>query len=231
MASASEAARLKVLCYGDSLTAGLANGSDGHVFNPYAVKLGETLAELGVTAEVVSDGASGFTAEELLGNADQARLDLSKFPRYPGPGKGLSHWLDSDKFDLVILLAGTNDLGNPPVDPRAVVSHIWSLHGLVHQRGIKTIAISVPDAKYHGRIKAAKKERDGIDAELRKLCDAQTNLATFFECPIKWAPDSDLWDKDGLHFSCKGSDKLGTLLATPVLQILSEAQPPPGSAT
>ena len=86
--------KFKIQCYGDSLTAGLTE----YEFHPYSISLQEELIKLGVNAEVLSTGLSGWTSDQLAESIHS-------------PSYGLASILNTQQFDLVISLAGTNDLG------------------------------------------------------------------------------------------------------------------------
>ena len=93
----------RVLCYGDSLTAGFCCG--GYKFVPYANFLKDKLQALGGTSNVEIDhyGFSGWTTKQLLDNAHKD--NLTDFVGKSGPGIAVA--LSQSHYDLVILMAGT----------------------------------------------------------------------------------------------------------------------------
>ena len=93
----------RILCYGDSLTAGFCNG--GYKFTPYANFLKDKLQALDGESYVEVDyyGFSGWTTKQLLDNAHKD--NLRDFVGKTGPGLVLA--LQKMKYDLVILMAGT----------------------------------------------------------------------------------------------------------------------------
>ena len=96
----------RILCYGDSLTAGF--WACGQKFEPYAKTLKKELESLGIIVEIDQHGFSGWTTEELLARSDYNKLE--DFTGHKGPG--LKKALTSQNYDLLILMAGTNDLSN-----------------------------------------------------------------------------------------------------------------------
>ena len=62
---------------------------------------------LGLRVEIDHYGFSGWTTDQLLSNAD--KNNLADFTGHTGPGIKIA--LSNKKYDLMILMAGTNDLG------------------------------------------------------------------------------------------------------------------------
>ena len=121
----------RVVCYGDSLTAGFC--SLGAQFEPYGRTLVKELDTSGVPCEIVVSGHSGKTAEEMVAALDSSIRDVVGFE-----GRGLTRILDEDvASDLVIIMAGTNDMGMGAA-PDTIVKHIAQLHAACHSRGVPT---------------------------------------------------------------------------------------------
>ena len=57
-------------------------------------------------------------------------------------GMGLEYALHKKQFDLVCIMAGTNDLGS--VGTETIEENLVKLHKMVHERNIKTLAIGIP---------------------------------------------------------------------------------------
>ena len=62
----------RILCYGDSLTAGFWAG--GQKFEPYAKTLKKELESLGIIVEIDHHGFSGWTTQQLLDGSDSNEL-------------------------------------------------------------------------------------------------------------------------------------------------------------
>jgi hypothetical protein len=140
---------------------------------------------------------------------------------------------------VAVLLAGTNDLGQPPTDniafPRdeEIAQYVWGLHAFAHARSIRTIAVAVPPSHYQSAVPAAAALRAKVNASLRAKCEAATataasppSLCTYVPFPFEWSAGSPLWEADGLHLTAVGYDTLGEALAPAVMQALTaiEAQ-------
>ena len=63
----------RILCYGDSLTAGFC--ARGQKFEPYAKTLKKELESLGTIVEMDHHGFSGWTTEELLDRSDYNKVE------------------------------------------------------------------------------------------------------------------------------------------------------------
>ena len=92
----------RILCYGDSLTAGFCCG--GFKFAPYPVFLKEKLDTLNSSClfEVNHFGFCGWTTKQLLDNAHNK--NLKDFVGMSGPGLAIA--LKEKHYDLLVLMAG-----------------------------------------------------------------------------------------------------------------------------
>ena len=63
----------RILCYGDSLTAGFWAG--GQKFEPYAFTLSNSLKSLGLNVEIDHHGFSGWTTQQLLSGCEENELE------------------------------------------------------------------------------------------------------------------------------------------------------------
>merc|ERR1712136_727632 len=106
----------KILCFGDSITAGFHSG--GRRFEPYGRTMGAEMRASGCDVSVLVNGLSGLTAREMVAKARHPAV-----PDCTGKvGKGLDVLLNR-KPDLVIIMAGTNDLGMG-VNPQAILAAV-----------------------------------------------------------------------------------------------------------
>ena len=99
----SSANVFRILCFGDSLTAGYHNY--GMTFSPYGQFLKEAL---GSSASVTIVGFSGWTTTQLVDNADRDMESDVVGRKWPG----LKVALGRENFNLAIVMGGTNDLGH-----------------------------------------------------------------------------------------------------------------------
>jgi len=223
----------RILAYGDSLTAGMC--SSGRRFVPYARYLvDEMLPEVAV--EAWSCGLSGLRASSLVQALDAREIaDCAS-----RTGKGLRRILrESGPFDLALIMAGTNDLSQKQAsidvslkDPQAIVQAVRELHDACHEEGVPTVALSIPPsramstglgewARYQKRWMFA----NGMMKAWAKSPEASAEgLVGFIDMNevLPFREGTDLWEKDGLHFSAAGSRYVGKAVARRVAPILSQ---------
>jgi len=207
----------RILCYGDSLTAGFCD--NGRRFTPYGHALREGLTFAGVACEVTICGLSGLTAKEMVADShSQAIKDVTgQF------GRGLMRILDDDRpFDLVIIMSGTNDLGqSAPV--QSVLDSTAQLHALCHQRGIATVALAPPLTPHNHCTREARRSiklcLDSWQRNSAHLCQALIDPEEVIPRDAK-----PHWEPDGIHFSPSGSHALGQQLAAMIVPLLARGR-------
>lgn len=143
-----------------------------------------------------------------------------------GSDGGLSETLDKIKsstgtpVDLVIILAGTNDLAYEN-DCNVIFRSICAIHDIAHCRGIRTIAVSVPPSAWQQSDENASKVANDVNVKLESWCQDEDRV-TFAPFPIRqYERSSGLWCGDGLHFSPEGYTLIGQSLASSVVDTLS----------
>lgn len=195
----------RILCYGDSLTVGFS--ANGTQFEPYGRAMSESLAAAGVSCEILVCGLSGRKAREMAASQGGSLVDIVGLH-----GKGLARILDEDgAFDLVIIMAGTNDMGVPGCHPQ-IFEDLKQLHSTCHARGVPTAALMPPPAPGHGQ--ARENERRSLLSLLQKIRSMPGVLGCIDPAELVPPSNSALWEKDGLHFSPAGSRVLGERLAS-----------------
>eukprot|EP00927_Polykrikos_kofoidii_P025193 TRINITY_DN22692_c0_g1_i2.p1 TRINITY_DN22692_c0_g1~~TRINITY_DN22692_c0_g1_i2.p1 ORF type:complete len:415 (-),score=45.39 TRINITY_DN22692_c0_g1_i2:328-1491(-) len=195
----------RILCYGDSLTAGFFGG--GWKFEPYGRSLSDTLTEAGVANEVLVCGHSGCTAEEMVYHMDSSLTDVAGLR-----GKGLGRILEEDGLpNLALIMAGTNDISRG-TSIASIVDAIRELHEECHDRGVDTVMLVPPPAPRGNPQWETKRQM--IIRRLQRLARSMPRVVAFLDAgnylPITCG---DVWDPDGLHFSAAGSRLLGERLA------------------
>jgi len=131
-------------------------------------------------------------------------------------GKGLAHLLDRDgPYDLVILMAGTNDFV-PNVIFKTISDSVCRLHSECHKRGVPTVMLAAPCNLAEMRI--------GVGRLLQDWARKNPTKVLGFLDPEDVMPRSKVacWEPDHLHFSPTGSRTLGAHLSTMVAQILQK---------
>lgn len=205
-----------ILCYGDSLTAGYY--SKGRRFEPYARALAEGLDLAGLSCKVSFCGHSGRTAEEMVHAAGSSLTDVVGLR-----GKGLLRMLEEDgPFDLVIIMAGTNDLGFGATHAQ-LLEWLRSLHAMCHDRGVRTMALAPPPAPCSNS--AREGDRRQLLASIQRWCHGVERIVSCVD-PADYLPmsESKVWDHDGLHFSPVGSRALGRGLAKLCLDLVATVE-------
>jgi hypothetical protein len=114
----------KILCFGDSLTAGYS--SKGYF--PYAEHLSVLLKD---KYEVEHIGMSGWTTEQMVIRSHYER-NQDCFERI---WKGLQFKLNnsSQGYECVLLLSGTNDIGDPN-GPQTTIQYLEALVNIAFTR-------------------------------------------------------------------------------------------------
>ncbi len=201
--------QLRILCFGDSLTAGT---SPPHWEEfPYAPFLEASFPD----AIVRHKGYPGWTASQLLASANDA-----------GGLRTLIRKVQDPPLSMVILLAGTNDLGYQTSVPD-IVKSIQALHEICHAEGVlHTLAIGIPPSQYQTLHEGAAAKAQHVNHLLEDYCQQSGSSTSFVPFPFAWSPDNDLWSPDVLHFSPRGYQVLGESIATLVKQILQEVYKP-----
>jgi len=217
--------RWRIICYGDSLTAGYCDGGDH--FEPYGRALANALALADVSCDVSIIGLSGRTACEMADGLDF----LSMKDVLGCRGRGLARALDEGHYqDLALIMAGTNDLGKNG-HPESIVEHLWRLHEVCHARGVPTIALTVPPAAWssQGRMLDARLfiaeslaiKVEGCKGTSNADCVAIVDPGDL----VPYSSTSLFWESDGLHYSQSGSRELGMRLVPTVLACLGADYP------
>jgi lysophospholipase L1-like esterase len=198
----------RILCYGDSLTAG-TSGMDLH---PYAPYLESAFNKRGGDRQVVvrHRGLPGWTAKQMLEDLDGGTSGLrSAIQAIKDPG-----------LSVVIILAGTNDLGYGSSE-KQITDAVLGLHSVAWDNGVlKTIAIGVPPSGYTSANEHARHVVEGVNTNLEKAC-AETDRAIFMPFPFEFERGGENWYLDTLHFSEKGYQVLGESLVTTLDSVLA----------
>jgi len=202
--SAAQGSQFKIVCYGDSLTAGYC--SRGRIFQPYGCTLSDTLGQLGIASSVAVCGLVGKTAGQMVeGMRAQALSDSVGHV-----GQGLDCILVKSKPDLAIIMAGTNDLSRN-MGPESIFSAIKKLHELCHTQRIPTVAL-IPPHKARGVLRKVQERVAGLMIEWSR---ASPMIVALFDveklAPRK--PAGHNWESDEIHLSRAGQQALGERLA------------------
>ena len=197
----------RILCYGDSLTAGTAPPDP--VCYPYAPHLESCLKEKGYNVMVRHRGLPGWTSSQMVQDANSGTTGLLTAVRAAMP------------IELVVILAGSNDLAYT-TDSSAIVENIVALHKLCYGENVPhTLAIGIPPSGYQSVNAEAAALTQRVNMELKDYCQSEPR-ATFMPFPFQFASGDEKWASDGLHFSPEGYRVLGVSLVPVVEQILTK---------
>ena len=190
----------RVLAFGDSLTA----GTSGPELFPYAPYLEQAIQR--ENTAVRHRGMPGWTTQNMLDDLDGERTGLRTAIKGGNP-------------DVVIVLAGTNDMGYG-FTAEKITDNLLQLHSTCHENGVAhTVAVAVPPSGYQSQVEAAAALADAVNQNLRSFAESEKR-ATFVPFPFPFEQGGENWYQDTLHFSEKGYRVLGESLAPVVKQIL-----------
>merc|ERR1719336_845399 len=119
--SASGAAPFRIVAYGDSLTAGAPS------MHSYVVGLAEALTAAGCPTEVVVCGLCAATTTNMWVGVEAPLGSVRDIQSRAGAG--LATLVAPPQVpDLVLLMAGTNDLADPSARAQQIFGRLRSLH-------------------------------------------------------------------------------------------------------
>jgi lysophospholipase L1-like esterase len=204
-----------VLCYGDSLTAGYFR--HGTEFHPY----GNILAsESGLSVTTV--GMSGWTTEQMI----KAAADHNAEDLVGNHGDGLVILMNKRHYDLVCLMAGTNDLGHH-FSIGTILENIEGLvkYCLTSNASTKVALITVPPNGGETAYETIRKGRAAVNAGLAKIASRHSDRVLLIDTSEALpnpgntsGTGADLWDTDTLHFSPVGSARLGAFVYSKLVE-------------
>jgi lysophospholipase L1-like esterase len=197
----------RILCFGDSMTKGGYAGDRIH--HPYTVKLRQLFKEnkKGVNYHIINHGMTGDCVSRKM----KRRLsdDLDNLP----------------PLDLVVLFAGTEDLMHEDcAHDVELFQHIRTLHEMVHDKGYKSIVVTIPESQVYanGTARMTLAEyKDAIEDVNQKLrmyaateklpiCDLADEFPRY-AMPGDTRNLADMWD-DSVHPNALGYDRIGQIL-------------------
>lgn len=190
-------------------------------YEPYAKSLTSTLSAAGLSVEVVGCGLCGLTGVEMAQGLDAQQL-RDNFGRV---GPGLRRLLaEQGPFDLVLVMAGTNDLGVSN-SSEEVVACLQEMHKACWATGTPSVVLSIPEssvtgtaqypdaaAKWHAINKALANWGQAAQSENPSSSPFFVNTSELVSFDHTTCMRG-LWDPDGLHFTAAGSREFGSKLA------------------
>ncbi|MCJ1409628.1 hypothetical protein MMC19_003709 [Ptychographa xylographoides] len=193
---------LKVLCFGDSLTAGYSTW--GSRFHPYAAHLKSTLQGTfpSTSIEIVVEGLSGAQVRaQYTGRLNRACRDAGEEP-----------------YDWVVVLGGTNDLGRGGKPEEIFEGLVWSI---ALETGANVLALTVTEAAV--RDGSLMRRRDALNALIaeheadRFYCMDLCYAVPYFA--MEEETRDTIWS-DGLHLTAEGYNMMGDAIGAYMAELL-----------
>lgn len=199
-----------ILCFGDSLTAGFSRR--GGRLTPYSDRLRQVMCERGLAEHAIPGLMTAGVRSETTSAMCKRLPDLLE--KYEG------------LIDVGLILGGTNDLGDVPV--QTVLGNLEQLHKMAHAAGARTGILTVPDCTFgatDANPRPYDKEQAEINAGLRGLVEQDPEH--FFLVDVARALPQDgkhaeMWEGDGTHFSARGYEALGEMIADAIMRQFPE---------
>jgi len=233
------APRVRLLLYGDSLTAGCYGivkppPRDPHAkycdFAPYGVSLCEELAGIngsgsGELAPIhvvpTCVGLCGFSSRHMVLQSDHAEIVDNASRKGPGLGYLMR---DVGRFDLALIMAGTNDLPDKKRDAVQIFRDIQRLHATCHAAGLRSVVLSVPTSGGATVYDAMRDKRHRVNTLLQAWACDERGVLGFIDTDVilPFVEGSGQWEPDALHFSKLGYQTFGHALAHAIRPLLAD---------
>lgn len=219
----ASAADLKILVFGDSLTAGL---SSTHQFftihHPYAIKLYELLREKLPPTTNITISNGGVSGDMVVDAMHQQLVG----GRQDNMQMRLDRWLNESevngtRYDWVTLMGGINDIGMAiGKNASQIMSGLEKMYERISRHkarllAMTTMSLSASDKPFFAQ---KEEERQKLNRLIRHWVATGSAIKDEKARPvlvdmdqlIKYTNSSTLFCVDGLHLSPEGYDKMGT---------------------
>jgi lysophospholipase L1-like esterase len=200
----------RILCYGDSLTAGTTSDYSLH---PYAPFLEQVLkaTDNNNDVHVRHFGLPGWTAQRMVASKSDEQGIQYQIRRVKDPS-----------LSLVIILAGTNDLGYG-FSQDEIYQNVVQLHQIAMDcNGVPaTLAIAIPPSGYTSQDAHVRAVVEGVNKALQNYSETEPRMY-FVPFPFEYQAGGENWSSDTLHFSPIGYQRLGESLVPVVEKILDQ---------
>jgi len=230
--SSTQSITKRIFCYGDSLTAGTAPPSfETFPYGPHLeqeLNNGECMLGPSESVMVRWRGLPGWTASVMADAMNDSSTGLL----------AALQGIRNPSLSLVIILAGTNDIGSltssmnesSDIDVSSAVDPIARLHksclnceGDDGKKDMRTLAIGIPGSAWQEMNSNASKLCTDMNGALQKFASEEERV-TYVDFPFPYARGDAKWSGDGLHLSREGYETLGRSLAPCVKEILDGAR-------
>lgn len=206
---------MRILCFGDSLTAGYSGM--GTSYTPYHVILVRRLEQAfpDLKVEIEEDGVPG----------DVTGMYMGRILKHFGRGK--------KPFDWTIVLGGTNDLAYS-ISPTSIFENLSKTWSVALNSGSKVLALTVPEcgpkgSPPNGSIRDKMAQNKAELNDLIKNYEKRGYHAFDFHATLPYhslssADNKRYWD-DLIHLTPDGYDLMGRQIAAELVNILQNEDP------
>jgi hypothetical protein len=155
---------------------------------------------------------SGWRVDEMVANMNNG-CGIDTFGK---PGPGLAVQLNRQKYDVCILMAGTNDIAaNRSADQ--ILADLKNLHKHCHSQGVRTVAVTIPESHFlseaYFRIPASMRRK--VNRGLNQWASTIPDKVLFVDMAsqVPYSAFSGDWNPDGLHLTRQGYNTFGERLS------------------
>jgi len=198
---------LRVLCFGDSLTAGYA------VNHPYAFALRASLEKAFPQYDRIVTDVQGLPGDMVISPPGNYLPRMEK----------LYQAVDF-VYDWAVILGGTNDLNNGRYgrDIYKGLRRVWEIP--LHN-GTNVVSLTVPEC---GTCPPTlDQRRDELNARIIESEAENFHVLDFHEAMPYWRMSQEerkrFWD-DGVHFTIAGYDRMGSLIASEIVRLTAKLE-------
>ncbi|KAL7552698.1 hypothetical protein ACHAWF_015935 [Thalassiosira exigua] len=223
-----------IFCYGDSLTYGMVPNSrkESYPYSKYLeLELNSTLAsESSYGSQTQSSailvdhlGLPGWTALSMLNHMNDNEVGIcSILHRIPV----------ISELSLLIILAGTNDVGQITNAGKAVARSIVESIVNLHKGALKcakdksnvkfqTLAVGIPGSAFQDSVRVASELVAYINNALKQFAASfPGGEVSYVDFPFPYKEGDPKWSEDGIHLTQRGYEAFGKELAQHVKAIL-----------
>lgn len=193
---------IRILCFGDSLTAGIQGIRSKQGLAPYGPYLEAALKKL--QRESKEDGIVRPVRVNHTGHPGYTSYDLNHWSARHPPhlNQTLNTFKQEDgtsSLDMVIIMAGTNDLLQQRWLDYNISESVISMHQLVlDEHNIPlTIALDIPGSQYFAVDEKILEEKETLSQNLQTYAKSELR-ATVVPFPFPYYTGDNKWSKDGL---------------------------------
>lgn len=193
-----------ILCFGDSLTKGLApelSANEWEKYWPYSIQLKKSIIQYynndtSIIPIVKDDGING----EMVSHMKHRIVDI----------------LSKSLYDVVVVLGGTNDLGHHRSKDEILadlyeIYHTINSFGLKSNRNIYSFVMTIPPLGWP----VNQTTRDEVNIALREYVTkniTESYLIDLDKVLTTTHKDKKYYSSDNVHFSPAGYDLIGNLI-------------------